>query len=298
MRSIRHAALPAGALLAGVLLMSGAGSAAEKSEFWKEREADYRASARGPFTAVHAEYLSPGESVTVWAHGDSAGTGDFPEGAAAALIEWTLDGFRLAPADGGAAPTLGGVPVESARMVGTSLGDTEDLRIGARLVSLGLQADDLARVLLYDPAGLDGFRGFPVFDDSDAFRVEAAWSPGDGSIADLGTTRGLIKGYARAAVLEFTVGGKACRLTGFRPPESTGGAVFVPYRDATSGKGSYGVGRYLRVELGDDGSALIDFNRSTNPWCAYSPFYNCVLPPEENELAVEIRAGERAPAAH
>jgi uncharacterized protein (DUF1684 family) len=45
-----------------------------------------------------------------------------------------------------------------------------------------------------------------------------------------------------------------------------------------------------------DETATVDFNHATNPWCAYSPYYNCVLPPAENVLAVEIRAGERAPA--
>jgi hypothetical protein len=116
---------------------------------------------------------------------------------------------------------------------------------------------------------------------------------------EVGTTRGLVKRLVRAAVLEFEVEGTLCRLTGFREPgEPTDAALFVPYKDATSGSESYGVGRYLRVELRSDGRATIDFDRSTNPWCAYSPFWNCVLPPEENTLPVAVRAGERAPVGH
>ena len=296
----RLASFPAG-LFAGALLMAGAAGAADPEEapagFWADREAAYRASARGPFTAVHAEYLEPGGNITVWVKGTEVGNGDVPEGAAAMMVEWTMNGFRVGPAEG-TSPTLGGEVLEGARFLGDSVGDDADLRVGTHLVSLGLQADDLARVLLYDPARLDTFHGFPVFDDSDAFRIQAAWKPGDGSTAELGTTRGLVKPFVRAAVLEFSVGGEACRLTGFRSEGSTDGPLFVPYRDATSGGDSYGVGRYLRVDPQDDGTALVDFNRSTNPWCAYSPFYNCVLPPQENELAVEIRAGERAPAGH
>jgi uncharacterized protein (DUF1684 family) len=135
-----------------------------------------------------------------------------------------------------------------------------------------------------------------VVPDTDAVRVPARVLPGDGALQELGTTRGLLKPMERAAILEFQVDGTPCRLVAFREPG--GDAFFVPYRDATSGEESYGVGRYLRVEAGEDGRTVIDFNRSTNPWCAYSPFYNCVLPPTENVLPAAIRAGERAPAGH
>ena len=89
-----------------------------------------------------------------------------------------------------------------------------------------------------------------------------------------------------------------CRLFGFRSAaDTTRGPLFVPFRDATSGGDSYGAGRYLRVvPEGDD--TVVDFNRATNPWCAYSPYYNCVLPPAENVLDSAIRAGERTPAGH
>lgn len=30
-----------------------------------------------------------------------------------------------------------------------------------------------------------------------------------------------------------------------------------------------------------------------NPWCAYSPDYNCPIPPKENRLLVPTRAGEK-----
>jgi uncharacterized protein (DUF1684 family) len=35
---------------------------------------------------------------------------------------------------------------------------------------------------------------------------------------------------------------------------------FLPFRDATSGKESYGAGRYLDVEPGRDGRVQVDFN--------------------------------------
>jgi len=153
-------------------------------------------------------------------------------------------------------------------------------------------------VIVYDPKRLESFHGFPVFPEDEAYRVTARVLPGDGETVQLGTTRGLVRPYVRVAVLEFEVAGKKCRLTGFRAPGDNDPGFFVPFRDGTTGEESYHAGRYLEITPGADGTAVLDFNHATNPWCAYSQFYNCVLPPEENELEVAIRAGERAPAGH
>jgi len=75
-------------------------------------------------------------------------------------------------------------------------------------------------------------------------------------------------------------------------------AVSVFFRDATTGHESYALGRYVDAEpLGGDRYGL-DFNRAYNPTCAFSPLYNCPIPPRENVLTVAIRAGERDPGGH
>lgn len=70
--------------------------------------------------------------------------------------------------------------------------------------------------------------------------------------------------------------------------------LFVPFRDATSGKESYGGGRYIDCEIPAEGNVIIlDFNKTYNPYCAYNPKYSCVIPPAENQLSVPIAAGEK-----
>jgi uncharacterized protein (DUF1684 family) len=73
--------------------------------------------------------------------------------------------------------------------------------------------------------------------------------------------------------------------------------LFLPFRDATSGKESYGAGRYLDLHAHRD-EVEIDFNYAYNPYCAYNPEWNCPLPPAENWLQVPIRAGEKAFPEH
>lgn len=71
-------------------------------------------------------------------------------------------------------------------------------------------------------------------------------------------------------------------------------AVFVPFRDATSGHSTYGAGRYLDAPLSGD-TVQLDFNRTYQPYCAYSQAWTCPLPPAENWLSVAIEAGEKLP---
>ena len=67
------------------------------------------------------------------------------------------------------------------------------------------------------------------------------------------------------------------------------------FTDATTGKESYKVGRYLDAEPLPDGRYVLDFNRAYSPACAYSDHYNCPIPPRENRLDVAVRAGEMDP---
>lgn len=78
-----------------------------------------------------------------------------------------------------------------------------------------------------------------------------------------------------------------------------GGGLFLPFRDATNRHETFQGGRYLLdgikgADMGREGDKLvIDFNFSYNPSCAYSPQWQCPLPPAENWLTVPIPAGER-----
>ncbi len=67
------------------------------------------------------------------------------------------------------------------------------------------------------------------------------------------------------------------------------------FTDKTTGKETYGVGRYLDFEKEDDPDHIytIDFNRAYNPYCAYSAKFTCPIPREEDYIYFEINAGEK-----
>ena len=94
--------------------------------------------------------------------------------------------------------------------------------------------------------------------------------------------------------LSFAIDGKSVSLAVYHAGEGVGTSVFVPFRDRTSGRESYGPGRYLTFELNERDVYDLDFNRAFNPYCAYTDDFECGFPPAQNDLPVAIRAGEKA----
>lgn len=71
--------------------------------------------------------------------------------------------------------------------------------------------------------------------------------------------------------------------------------LFIPFTDQTSGYTSYGGGRYLDIRIPENPDRfIIDFNKAYNPYCAYSANYSCPIPPAENYLDFEVKAGVKA----
>ncbi len=90
--------------------------------------------------------------------------------------------------------------------------------------------------------------------------------------------------------LRFKVDGKEYKLN----PLDTGERFWLIFADMTNGEKTYGAGRFLVVNKPDEnGKVYIDFNKSYNPPCAFTAYATCPLPPKENQLRVEILAGEK-----
>jgi uncharacterized protein (DUF1684 family) len=108
------------------------------------------------------------------------------------------------------------------------------------------------------------------------------------------STRGNLRRALRVGWFDFRAGGRPCRLevTRLLEPGIGENDFGVFFRDATSGKQSYALGRYVDAERRPDGKFVLDFNNAYNPACAVSDHYNCPIPPRANRLTVAIRAGE------
>ena len=100
--------------------------------------------------------------------------------------------------------------------------------------------------------------------------------------------------------LAFTHHETEYKLQLYAPKDTTGSGMyyFLPFKDATNGKETYGAGRFLDFDDVKSDTLFLDFNYAYNPYCAYNDRYDCPIPPVENHLPIEILAGEKAYGAH
>ena len=148
----------------------------------------------------------------------------------------------------------------------------------------------------------EAFTGLPFFAIDPAWVVDdVALEPYTGSEPvrfEIPTTDGKLRPADRAGVLTFELAGAELHLTAYRFAGTDDANLFVPFLDATSGTESYGAGRYLDVDLDDDGTVTLDFNMAYHPSCVYDPKLSCPITPPENRLSIRVEAGERLAETH
>jgi len=149
-------------------------------------------------------------------------------------------------------------------------------------------AEDVASPLSdEDKATFTGLRYFPV---DPALVLRVPFHPATGTV-EVEHSTGASRRYHLVGTVDVELGDRVFAMTVLDGGDDS---PFLPFRDTTSGIETYERGRYVRVEIHDDGTATIDFNLAQNPWCAYDEEFACPLPPSENILPVPIRAGEES----
>jgi len=173
--------------------------------------------------------------------------------------------------------------------------DPSTLKVGRFMLRLSHQR--FPAIIVFDPRSprfkeYKGLKYFPV-DLAYRFELPLTPSPKPEPVIIL-STRGNQRRAERIGWFDFEVGGTACRLEATRLLEPGVGEsdVGVLFRDVTTGKETYALGRYVDAKKLPDGRYLLDFNAAYNPACAFSDHYNCPIPPKANTLPVAIRAGE------
>lgn len=170
------------------------------------------------------------------------------------------------------------------------------------LSSLDLESFRAERDVLFathpqSPLPTGGRRPLRYFPATHEAIVEADLQPASGTLdVDTGGPDGVVR-YRRVGIARTPYGPLTLWWI-----EAYGGGLFLPVRDGTSGRETYGGGRYLTDTVkGTFGRGVVriaetrlrlDFNYAYNPSCAYDETWACPLAPPENRLSAPIRAGE------
>jgi hypothetical protein len=173
--------------------------------------------------------------------------------------------------------------------------DPSSVRVGRFLVRLSHQR--YPGLIVFDPKSprFALYKGLKYFPPDLSYRYELPLTPNPkADIVVIMSTRGNQRRAERVGWFDFVVGETPVRLEAVRLLEPGVGEhdLGIFFRDATTGKESYELGRYVDVKPLPNGRYLLDFNFTYNPACAFSDHYNCPLPPKANTLPVAIRAGE------
>ncbi len=135
------------------------------------------------------------------------------------------------------------------------------------------------------------FKGITYFPLDPSWRITAKFVPTKGKQLRITDITGRTFLEDSPGVLHFTKGGKKFTL-------EAGGTMdefFIVFGDLTNKKSTYGGGRFLYANAPDkDGNVILDFNKSLNPPCEFTPFATCPLPTKENKMNVEVEAGEKS----
>jgi len=296
-----------GVAVVGVAVALGPGAPAGAEEAyraevrqWREAREERLRSETGWLTLAGLFWLRNGEN-TIGT--DPASDIVLPAGPSKAGVLVFRDGQAALSLASGVTGRIGGQAVTGPRALRSDASSRPDvLELGS--VSLYvIRRGDRYGVRLKDKESKARreFTGLRWFDVREDYRIEAKWvSHPQPRPLQVPNVIGESSTMPSPGYAEFEIAGQTVRLDGVLE-DPTSLELFFILRDQTSGKETYGAGRFLYAGLPRQGRVVLDFNKAYNPPCAFTPYATCPLPPRQNWLPVRLEAGEKAytgPGAH
>jgi len=294
------------AVLLATAMALGAPPAAPRAEA-KDFQRDWQAWHRerierlkaesGWLTLVGLHWLSPGEN----RFGSEPSLAvPLPSGRAPLRAgTLTVDGRTVrVTADAGSGLTINGGPIQPgvSRELKTDADGAPDILMIGTLAFHVIRRGDRLGVRVKDPESQvrRDFTGIDTFPAATRWRITAAFVPyPKPKEIEIPTVLGTVEKMQAPGVVKFRVDGQELSLEPVIE-DPLDPSLFFIFRDRTSGRETYGSGRFLDADMPKDGKVVLDFNRATNPPCAFTPYATCPLPPKSNSLPIRIEAGEKA----
>jgi len=137
------------------------------------------------------------------------------------------------------------------------------------------------------------FQGVENYPIDTSWRIEGRFIQAtEGESIEIANVLGQISESPVFGTFEFDLGGKTYSLLGLGTETSED--LWFIFSDRTSGRGTYGAGRFLYSDgMPEGGHLTVDFNKAYNPPCAFNPYSTCPLPPQRNRMDLVVKAGEK-----
>jgi uncharacterized protein (DUF1684 family) len=187
-----------------------------------------------------------------------------------------------------------GLPAGSLVLHSDADGKPTQLKIGSLTLFVIKRGDKLGlRVRDKRHPARSHFSGLDYFPIDVKWKLKVKFEPHvPPKVIPIVNVLGMVDSMPSPGALVFEVYAKSYRLE--TVTEKGSKQLFIIFADRTTGKETYGAGRYLYAEPpGTDGQVILDFNKAYNPPCAFTKFATCPLPPRQNRLALRVDAGEK-----
>jgi hypothetical protein len=260
-------------------------------EAWRKQRTERLLQPNSWLTLVGLHWIEPGTH----AIGSAPDNAIVLAAGPARLGTLTLDGqtLRLALADGAKARIEGTTERAAVLAPDTSGAPTTVVFGNASFYVIERSGRYALRVKDNDAATRRDFAGLDYYPIDPAWRVDARFEPHEpGKTIPIASVTGSLDDMPNPGAVVFEKDGKTHRLEAV---DEGDGQLFLIFADRTSGKETYGAGRFLYAAPPAAGSdrVVVDFNKAYNPPCVFTPFATCPLAPPENRLDVAVTAGEK-----
>ncbi|MFG0274670.1 MAG: DUF1684 domain-containing protein [Phycisphaerales bacterium] len=257
------------------------------TDAWHARRIERLTAPDGWLTLVALESLEPGRNAVGRAPDALVRYDNFPDDH---IGDFILEGesIRFEAAPGVA---IEGLPADGVIRTDAQPDTTELALGGIRFYVIERAGRPMVRIKDAAAPTRINFTGIERFPVDASWVITAPFEPAPASSSErVDTVIGLeveteVTGYVR-----FERDGVAVRPALYS--DGAGGSL-LRFADATSGRSTYGAGRYLTVQHNDDGTVTLDFNRAYNPPCAFTPYGTCTIPTRANTFPFPVTAGER-----
>ena len=260
-------------------------------ESWRAQRVERLKSDNGWLSLIGLHWLKDGRNTVGSAKGNDI---VLAKGPAKLGVVTLKDGKASIELDAKAEATIDGGKTKQAELLDDSHKKPTTVAFGTASFYLidrngkkGLRVKDSRAETRTKFVGIDNYAVDP------SWRVEAKWEAFTPAHSlDIPTVLGTVDKMPVPGKAVFTRDGKTYELL---PVLETADAkeLWFIFADRTSGKETYGSGRFLYADMPKDGKVVIDFNKAYNPPCAFTPYATCPLAPPENRMDLAVTAGEK-----
>ena len=188
---------------------------------------------------------------------------------------------------------INGASLAESEMVADTEGKATIVSSGTLSFHVIYRASYALRIKDSNAPALQSFTGVDNYPIDANWRIDGRFMKAEeGASIEIANVLGQISESPVYGTFEFDMQGKTHSLLALGTEASKN--LWFIFSDRTSGRGTYGAGRFLYSDgMPENGRLVVDFNKAYNPPCAFNPYSTCPLPPQRNRMDLKVTAGEK-----